>query len=467
MDATDLAYAGAAQQARLIAAGDVSAREVVRATLDRIDRVDPTLGAYRVVLAERALAEADQADARRRAGDTRPLLGVPVAIKDDTDVAGVPTARGTVASDLTPRTQDAEVVRLLRAAGAVIVGKTNVPELMIWPFSESPSFGAARNPWSLDHTPGGSSGGSGAAVAAGLCGVALGTDGAGSIRIPAAFCGVFGIKPQFGRVPLDPGASGAWHGMNAVGPIARTVADAALFLDAVAGDVPAGPVPDGGFAAAAARVPGPLRIAVATKMPPGVTARLGRPQREAVTVMADVLRSLGHEVVEREIQYGASGAANVFSRYLRGIHDEAAALPHPERLARRTRGMARRGGLIPAAAFARARAAEPALVARVNAVLSTADAILLPGPSGPPFRVGELDGRGATRTLNTAAGRVPYYGAFNATGHPACSVPAGFDADGLPLAVQLAGREGDEATLLSLAAQIEATRPWAGTRPPL
>src|SRR3954465_7635173 len=177
MDATELAYAGAAQQARVIAAGEVSAREVVGAVLRRIERLAPHLNAFRVVLAERALAEADQADARGRAGEERPLLGVPVAIKDDTDVAGVPTARGTAASDLTPRPADAEAVRRLRAAGAVIVGKTNVPELMMWPFSESVSYGAARNPWSLEHTPGGSSGGSGAAVAAGPCGGARGAAG--------------------------------------------------------------------------------------------------------------------------------------------------------------------------------------------------------------------------------------------------------------------------------------------------
>src|SRR3954451_12146120 len=216
MDPTDLAFSGAAEQARLIASGDVSAREVVEGALRRIERLDPRLNAFRVVLSERALAEADRADARRRAGEARPLLGVPVAIKDDTDVAGAPTARGTAASDLTPRDRDAEAVRRLRAAGAVVIGKTNVPELMMWPFSESVSYGAARNPWSLEHTPGGSSGGSGAAVAAGLCGVALGTDGAGSLRIPAAFCGVFGIKAQRGRVPLEPGTSAGWHGLNHV-----------------------------------------------------------------------------------------------------------------------------------------------------------------------------------------------------------------------------------------------------------
>jgi amidase len=464
MDATDLAYAGAARQAQLIAAGEVSARDVVRATLERIERIDPRLNAFRVVLAERALAEAEQADARHRAGDRRPLLGVPVAIKDDTDLAGVPTARGTVASDLAPRTADDEVVRRLRAAGAVVLGKTNVPELMIWPFTETASFGAARNPWALDRTPGGSSGGSGAAVAAGLCGVALGTDGAGSIRIPAAFCGLFGIKPQRGRVPMRAGASDAWHGLATVGPLARTVADAALFLDAVAD----GARPGGGFAAAAARGPGrSLRIAVATKMPPGVVARLGREQRDAVAATADVLRGLGHEVVEREIGYGPADGAQVIARYLRGIHDEAATLPHPERLEARTRGMARRGGLVPVAAVRRARAAEPALAARVGAVLATADAVLMPGPTGAPFRIGALDGRGPMRTLNAAIAKVPYYGVFNATGQPACSVPAGFDRNGLPLAVQIAGRAHDEATLLALAAQIEEARPWATRRPPL
>src|SRR3954453_5768757 len=365
MDATELAYAGAAQQARLIAAGEVSAREVVGAVLRRIERLDPHLNAFRVVLPERALAEADQADGRRRAGEERPLLGVPVAIKDDTDVAGVPTARGTAASDLTPRDRDDEVVRRLRAAGAVVVGKTNVPELMMWPFSESVSYGAARNPWALDRTPGGSSGGSGApagggsgggsgaAVAAGLCGVALGTDGAGSIRIPAALCGVFGFKPQRGRVPLDLGTSDGWHGMNHVGPLARTVADAALFLDAVAGGAP----PGGGFGAAAARAPGRLRIAVSTKVPPGAVVRVGAEQRAAVEATAELLRSLGHEVVEREIEYPPTAGVNVIARYLRGIHDEASGLPHPERLEARTRAMIRRGGLIPRAVVPRPRRA--------------------------------------------------------------------------------------------------------------
>ncbi len=457
MDATDLCFAGAAEQARLVAAGDVSARELVGAVLARIERIDPTLNAFRVVFAERALTEAAQADARRGAGDTRPLLGVPVAIKDDTDVAGEVTAFGSLAHG-DPPARDAAVVRALREAGAIVVGKTNVPELTIFPFTESLGFGATRNPWSLDHAPGGSSGGTGAAVAAGMVGVGLGSDGGGSIRIPSAFCGLFGIKPQRDRIPLAP-KDEVWHGLGHLGPLARRVADAALFLDAAAGG--------GGFAAAAAREPGRLRIAVSTGLPPGALARLGGEQREAVEATAELLRSLGHEVAEREIDYGWAAWQTLLARYLRGIHDDGRAMAHPQRLEPRTRAMVRLGALVLPPMLARARAAEQAIAARVNAIFEHADVALLPGPCGPPFRVGQFQGRGALWTLTAVGARVPYYGIFNVTGQPAASVPAGFDAEGLPLAVQLVGRPGDEATLLSLAAQIEGARPWADSRPPL
>ena len=203
MDATDLAFAGAARQAELIRSREVSARELAEIYLERIARLDRDLNAYRVTFPERALAEADQADGRAGAGDTRPLLGVPIAIKDDFDVAGEATALGSDAHD-GPKAADAEVVRRLRTAGAVIIGKTNVPELTITPWTESPTFGVTRNPWDRLRTPGGSSGGSGAAVAAGLAGAALGSDGAGSIRIPAGCCGLFGLKAQNGIVPTAP-----------------------------------------------------------------------------------------------------------------------------------------------------------------------------------------------------------------------------------------------------------------------
>ena len=463
MDATDLAYAGAAEQARMIREGEVSAREVVTATLERIDAVQPRINAYRVVFAERALAEADQADARSGAGQDRPLLGVPVAVKDDMDVAGEVTAWGTAANDVV-KPVDSDVVARLRQAGAIVVGKTHVPELTVWPFTETLTFGASRNPWNTDHTPGGSSGGSGAAVAAGLCGVAVGSDGAGSIRIPAGFNGVFGIKPQRDRISLGPDHHDGWNGLTVYGPLSRTVADAAVFLDATAGGGP-----QGGFAAALAQEPEPLRIALSLLAPPPLhkAAKLGDEQRHAIEATATVLRELGHTVTEREVAYPRTAFLNVSTRYLAGIAQDLATLQRPERTEPRTRRMAQLGGLIPAAQLARARSGEAALARRINTIFDDADVVLMPGATGEPFRVGELHGRGALWSLNAAVLRVPFYGVWNAIGQPAASVPAGFDAKGLPLSAQLCGRAGDEVTLLRLAAQLEAARPWATRRPPL
>ncbi len=460
MDATDLAFAGAARQAQLIADGEISSRELVQTCLERIERIDPQLNAFRVVLAERALAEAGQADARRKAGGERPLLGVPVAIKDDIDVAGEPTCWGTAAHG-GPVGHDAVVVTRLRSAGAIILGKTSVPELAIWPFTETLTFGVTRNPWDLTRTPGGSSGGSAAAAAAGLCGMALGSDGAGSIRIPGAWCGLFGLKPQRDRVPMSPHA-GAWQGLSVNGPLARHVADAALFLDATADDLPAG-----GFLGAARTPPGPLRIAYSSKLLPGQMTRISTDVRDALARTVELLRSLGHEVVERDPDYPRSAFTNVLVRYLRGISDDVRTLPFPERLERRTRTMAWMGGVIPASTVARARAGEAALGAQVNELLRDHDVLLQPGPVGGPFRIGQYQGRSAPWTLNAVAGRVPFHGLWNATGQPSMTIPAGRDRDGLPIGVQITGRPHDEVTLLSLAGQVETERPWADARPPL
>ena len=454
--ASDPVFAGLARQAELIAAGDVSARELTEACLRRIERLDPVLNAFRVVLAERALAEADQADGRRRGGDRRPLLGVPLAIKDDTNVAGEVTARGTNAHG-EPAREDAEVVRRLRAAGAVIVGKTHVPELEITPFTETPTFGATRNPWDLNRTPGGSSGGSAAAVAAGLVGGALGSDGGGSVRIPAGCCGLFGLKTQRGRIPLAPMAE-PWHGLSVYGPIVRHVADAALFVDVTGDGEPLAP--------AVARAPGRLRIAVSTKVPPPILASPDAEQRGAVESTAAVLRGLGHDVEDAEVDYGTTMPAFIV-RYLRGIADEARGMAHPERLARRTRGFMRLGSLIPRAALDRARAEEAANARSIGAVFEHADVLMTPMFTRRPIPIGTYEGRGVQWTLNGMARWVPYTEPFNHTGQPAASVPAGFTDDGFPLAVQLVGRPGDEATLLSLAAQLEAERPWADRVPPL
>lgn len=461
MDATTFLFAGAAEQARLVRDGELSARELVEATLRRIEALDPQLNAYRVVLAERALIEADQADARRRGGDARPLLGVPVAIKDDVDVAGEPTAWGT-AAHAGPVARDAEVVRRLRAAGAVVIGKTLVPEMTMLPATDTTTFGAARNPWDLSRTPGGSSGGSAAAAAAGLCGVALGSDGAGSIRVPSAWTGLFGLKPTRDRVPLSP-HDDAWQGLSVNGPLARTVADAALFLDATADGAP-----EGGFLSAARRPPGRLRVAVSTKVPPGALPRLGGEERAALEDTVALLRSLGHEVVERDPDFPPAVYAADMVRVLRGIADDvAAAMPHRERLEARTRRVAAVGAAIPAGVVRWARRSEAAFTARLGALWADVDVLLTPTATDGPYRAGQLGRMGATGFFLRAPERLPYVGVWNLTGQPACSVPAGLDRDGLPVGVQFVGRHGEEATLLSLAAQLEAELRWPDRRPPL
>jgi amidase len=452
----DLAFAGLAAHADAIQRGEVSSAELTDLFLDRIERIDPVINAYRVVFAERARAEAAQADARRRSGDKRPLLGVPIAIKDDTDIAGEITAHGTGCVE-EPAAADSEVVRRLRSAGAVILGKTNVPELTITPFTETPTWGITRNPWDRWRTPGGSSGGSAAAVAAGLASAALGSDGVGSIRIPAACCGLFGLKPQRGRVPSAPRVE-PWHGMSIAGPLTRRVADSARFYDAIK---------DGGesFADAAAREPGKLRIAVSRKVPTGVAARPDTEQLGGLEGTAAMLYELGHEIADRELDWGAV-FPNVAARYLRGIHDEGLALPNRERLARRTRGYMRLGAMVPPPVVERAKAQAAADAARINRIFDEGfDAVLTPMFTHRPGPVLEYDGRSAFWTVNGNTRFVPYPGPFNHTGQPAAAVPAGFTGDGFPLSVQLVGPPEGEGVLLSLAAQLERVRDWPARRP--
>jgi len=457
-----VAFAGAAAQARMLADGELTAPELLEIYLERIARLDSQLRCYRVVLSDSARDEAAAAQDRLDAGERLPLLGVPIAIKDDVDVAGEVTTYGS-GGHRPAVSSDAEVVRRLRAAGAVIIGKTNVPELMMFPYTESLTFGATRNPWNLKRTPGGSSGGSAAAVAAGLAPLALGSDGGGSIRIPATWCGLFGIKPQRDRVSLEP-HDNAWYGLSVNGPLARSVVDAALFLDATS----TVPGPEGEFVAAAARDPGRLRIALSTKSPTPLPVRLGREELAAVHQAGALLRELGHEVITRDPDYPPSAIlTDYLPRFLRGISDEADAQAHPERLEARTRNLARAGALFSDRRMTALRGADAAVIARIQSIFDDVDVVVTPGNAAGPSRIGAYQRHGAVWTLLAVAQRVPYQQVWNLTGQPAAAVPWDLDGDGLPIAVQLVGRPYDEATLLSLSAQIETARPWAHRRPPV
>ena len=454
----EAAFAGIAGQVELMRRGDASARDLAGLALARIAALDPQLNAFGVVLADRALTEADEADRRRAAGEDGPLLGIPIAVKDEIDIGGHVTSRGTDAFTV-PAASDAEVVRRLRAAGAVIVGKTTMPELGLWPFTESVTWGVTRNPWDTGRTPGGSSGGSAAAVAAGIVPAALAADGAGSIRIPAACTGLFGLKPQRGRVPRAPHDRDGSHWI-VFGALTRSVLDSGIMLDALTES-------PGTVTAAAGAEQTPLRVVVSEAFPPGVLGRLAPDVRDALHGTADVLRGLGHTVVERDVDFGPRDTAIILGLLFRGVRDIVAETERPGRLERRSRAFARPGALVPDRLRERLLEAERRLAARVGTLFDEHDVLLTPVMSQPAPRAGLMEGRGATVTYLWESGWVPFNVLWNSTGQPAASVPAGFSGEGLPLAVQLVGRPDAEATLLSLAAQLEAARPWADRRPPV
>ncbi|QDQ14974.1 amidase [Streptomyces spectabilis] len=451
---------GLAETVRALSAGEVSARELAERTLTRILATQSTLNAFRVVRAEAALAEADAADRQLAAGDRAPLLGVPIAVKDDTDVAGEPTAFGCP-GDFPPKARDAEAVRRLRAAGAVIVGKTNTCELGQWPFTEGPAFGDTRNPWNTRHTPGGSSGGSAAAVAAGLVPVALGSDGAGSVRIPAAWTHLVGVKPQRGRISTWPWPE-AFNGITVNGPLARTVTDAALLLDAASGNHRDDPHQPSVIRAAdaATREPGRLRVALSLRTPFTATPKRLHPLvRAKVVDLADRLAALGHDVEEADPRYGQIGLAFV-PRATAGVADWVREVPDPALLDPRTKEAARLGRLLGGAPLRLSRRAEATLQRRVGAVFDTYDVVLAPTTATPPPPVGALAGLSALRTDQAMIAACPYAWPWNVLGWPGVNVPAGRVAGGLPVGAQLLGPAGSEPLLISLAAQLEADRRW-------
>jgi amidase len=462
----DLAFAGLMRLGELLSRGQVTPRELAEFYLARIERIDPSLRAFISVRAERALAEADDAFERLRAGERGPLLGIPIAVKDNVDLAGEVTTHGNGGSR-EPAQVDSEVVRRLRAAGAIVLGKTALCELAAWGhFTSSKAFGITRNPWQLDRSPGGSSGGSAAAVAAGLVPIALGSDGRGSIRIPAAFCGLFGLKLQRGRVPLAP-LTDHWYGCSVLGGLGRSVLDVALFDDVIrrplSDDGGGPPQSDSLFADAARREPARLRIAVSMK--PSIPGVKPSPASvAAVEQTAGLLRSLGHDVHEYTLDQSRL-LATFTPRWAAGIHQDARA--HRDGLERRTRRMATVGRRLGGGALRRSIEREPVVAARLNAVFDEHDLVMTPTTAGPPPPAEISRDAGAFRSFNQGGAYVCYTPTWNYVGQPAASIPTGLDHEGLPMAVQFAGAPCSETTILSLAAQIETARPWRHRRPHL
>ncbi|HEU4426330.1 MAG TPA: amidase family protein [Pilimelia sp.] len=439
--------ATAKQIARAVRRGDTSAVRVVADHLDHIASADPVVSAFRVVRAGAAVAEAEKVDEQPELANL-PLAGVPIAVKENTAVAGLPTWNGSEAARSPVAEEDHEVVRRLRGAGAVVVGVTRMPELGVWAVTDDEAS-ATRNPWRTDRTPGGSSGGSAAAVAAGLVPIAHGNDGLGSVRIPAACCGLVGIKPGRGVVPCQLGAED-WFGLTEHGILATTVADAALGLAVLAGQQPE-------------RLVEPSRLRVAVSMrPPLRGVRLDAANRDAVTAASRLLVAAGHDAVTADPVYptalGLRGLATWFAAVHREVEhaglERASLQPRTRRHAALGRWAWNRGYV---------READRAgWRERCIGFFSDGsfDLLLTPALAGAPPAAAGWAGRSWRANLTASARYAPYAGPWNIAGLPALVVPVGVRPDGLPVGVQLVGPPGSERLLLAVAGQFELAAPW-------
>ncbi len=457
----------------MVRAGEVSARELVEASLARIEAVDPAINAFPLVDAEGALAAAEGV----KPGDERPFAGVPMAIKDlFAPVAGLRMSQGSdLLGDYTPD-YDSALVRRFREAGFVIVGRSASPEFGIPPVTEPRRFGPTRNPWDTERTPGGSSGGAGAAVAAGTVPVAHGSDGGGSIRIPAACCGLVGLKPSRNRISRAPDIGE--HLLSTDGALTRTVADSAALLDVMAGyetgDANWAPTPPEPFAVTAARGPGSLRIALT--LDPPIEAVLDPACEEAARAAAELLASLGHEVREVTAPWKGTDLLSTFS--VLWAANVAISVTHGQLVGGRTAteenvepltwALHRRGLEHSSVEYLGATAVLQGFARGVISLWRDIDVLITPALARRPVRIGEIDtcGEKPMDEFRKAGQFTPYTAAINVTGQPAISVPLFQGADGLPLAVQMVGPPAGEGVLLALASQLEEARPWAGRVPP-
>jgi amidase len=461
----DLAFASALEQAELVRAREVSPVELVTGYLERIEQVDPDLNAFVTVCQEEALQEARRAE--EATGELPPFHGVPLPIKDLTETEGVRTTFSSRAyADYVPG-RDMAVVRRLREAGFIVLGKTNTPEFGLAPVTESELNGPCRNPWDLELTPGGSSGGGAAAVAAGLAPAAHGSDGGGSIRIPASCCGLFGIKPARGRISNAPHIDGSMA-LGTSGPLTRTVSDAAALLDVLAGYEPGdaqwAPPRARPFAAEVAEEPPPLRIALAISPPAEVP--VDDACLRAAYDAGRLLEELGHTVEEIAPAWQVDEFNPMFMLVWQvspTLYPQAT----PELVEPLTRAFMARAAETSSVEYARTVARLQMLARRVVSFCLDYDVVLTPTLALPPVPIGWIyEGEDPWRHLDRMLRFTPFTPIVNVTGQPAVSVPFSRTDTGLPVGVQLIGRPADEATLLRVSAQVERARPWAQRRPP-
>jgi amidase len=469
---SDLMFRPAVDLAAMVRSGEISSRELVETSLRRIEELNPALNAFVDVDGERALATADSI----KVGDERPFAGVPIAIKNNRPVQGLRLTYGCSLMEHNMCDYDHNVTRRLKEAGFVIVGTTTLPEYGILPTSEARLFGPTRNPWDLQRTPGGSSGGAAAALASGMIPVAHGNDGGGSIRIPAACCGLVGLKPARGRISAAPELGDSSLGIDGV--LTRNVADTAAILDVLAGYEPGdatwAPPPAEPFAQSAIREPGCMRIA-STVLPPVPGAVVDPMCAAAVADAAELLRALGHEVEEVDPPWQADGLTELFGAvfsnhialsiaYSGMVAGREPAAEDMEPMSWAIYSMIQTMSAVQGMAAA---VQLQAFARRLITFLSPYDALLTPALAERPLPLGTLDTAAPDpmSTFTRSGLFTPFTPVFNASGQPGISLPLYQGEDGLPLGVQLVGRPAGEAQLLALATQLETALPWAARRP--
>jgi aspartyl-tRNA(Asn)/glutamyl-tRNA(Gln) amidotransferase subunit A len=469
MAVSDLAWIPATRLAELVRGKQVSPVEVVETVLARIERLNGTLNCFATVTAEEARDAAVAAEVAVMTGESLgPLHGVPVSIKDLVFTRRVATTGGSrLFADHVPE-EDAVCVERLKGAGAIIIGKTTTPEFGHKAVTESPLFGITRNPWNPALTPGGSSGGAAAAVAAGLGPLAVGTDGGGSIRIPASFCGIYGLKPSFGRVPQHPGFPG-WETVSHTGPMTRTVRDAALMLDAIAGpdDRDRHSLPAAALSFLAACEGDIAGLSLAWSPDLGY-ARVDPEVADLCAAAAERFERLGGhvEVVspsweDPEEIFRVMVGAETWSAWGERVEADG------EQMDRSLRALLRFGSGVTAAQYLAAQRRRHELWTDVQRFLARFDLLLTPTVAVPPFEVGRPGLNQVNGEPSSPLGWIPFCFPFNLTGQPAASIPVGFTSAGLPVGLQIVGRRHADHTVLAASAAFEAAQPWADRRPPL